>query len=136
VPWIAGIAGLGFSWLAGSLAAGSGMLGLAAGAALLFAFKIATPRDGKLAATLAPVHYHHAVASMLTHARGLADAKSWDDWFESYAESEAESHADRKELLDKRSSSQMEELFERYTDSGESENAPVRSNGEEAPADD
>ncbi|WP_435145926.1 hypothetical protein [Halobaculum sp. P14] len=137
VPWIAGGAALGFSWLAGALAAGSGLLGLFVGGLSLFAFKIAKPRDGKLAANLAPIHYHHAVASMLTHARGLADAKSWDDWYRRYTESEADSHADRKELLDDRSESQMEQLFDRYVNDGAGDD-PIResADGEEAPADD
>jgi len=95
----------------------------------------ASPRDGYLEADLAPIHYHHAVASMLTHARGLADAKSWDDWFRNYAESEAETHADRKELLDDRSESQMEQLYNRYVQDGRRD-APVRDRDEEAPADD
>ncbi|QLG64041.1 hypothetical protein HUG12_10825 [Halorarum salinum] len=141
VPYIAGIAALGFSYGIGSLAAGTGLLGLLVGSVLLFAFKIAQPRDGKLHANLAPIHYHHAVGSMLTHARGLADAKSWDDWFRNYTESEAESHADRRDLLDDRSESQMGKLFDRYVGTGTDE-APVRNghsgreDGEEAPADD
>ncbi|WP_256288790.1 hypothetical protein [Halobellus inordinatus] len=136
VPYFAGGSALGFSALAGSMLAGSWPLGLFVGGFGLFAFKIARPKDGRLFANLAPIHYHHAVASMLTHARGLADAKSWDDWFRNYAESEAESHADRKELLDDRSESQMERLFDRYvgSDTGDS---PVRdTDSEEAPADD
>ena len=135
MPYLAGGFALGFSALAGSLLTGSWPLGLFVGGFTLFAFKIARPKDGRLFANLAPIHYHHAVASMLTHARGLADAKSWDDWFRNYAESEAESHADRKELLDDRSESQMERLFDRYvgSDTGDS---PVRNDSEEAPADD
>lgn len=129
VPYLMGGLGLGFSWLAGNLLAGSGLLGLFLGAIAIFAFKIATPIDGRLFADLAPIHYHHAVASMLTHARGLADAKSWDDWFRNYAESEAESHADRKDLMDDRASSQMETLFERYV--GETDDAPIRRNGDD-----
>lgn len=139
VPWLAGGAALGFSWLVGAVATGSGLLGLLVGAVALFAFKIARPRDGKLAADLAPLHYHHAVASMLTHARGLADAKSWDEWFKSYAESEADSHAERKDLLDDRSESQMEQLFNRYV-ARDGDDAPVKErngNGvQEEPADD
>jgi hypothetical protein len=129
MPYIAGGGALGFSALAGELLAGSWPLGLFVGGFGLFAFKLARPKDGRLFANLAPIHYHHAVASMLTHARGLADAKSWDDWFRNYAESEAETHADRKELLDDRSESQMERLFERYVgnDAGD---APVRGDSD------
>jgi hypothetical protein len=139
VPWLAGLGALGFSWLAGDLIAGSGVLGLFIGAVLVFATKVARPREGELFANLAPIHYHHAVGTMLTHARGLADAKSWDDWFRNYAESEAESHADRKELLDDRSESQLEELYDRYVGQSAGD-APVKGrNGDsrqEAPSDD
>lgn len=129
VPYLAGGLALAFSWAVGTLATGSGILGLLAGGLVLFAFKLAQPRDGRLDADLAPLHYHHAVASMLTHARGLADAKSWDEWFKNYAESEADSHADRKELLDDRSESQLEQLFDRYVGRSEAEDAPVRDRG-------
>ncbi len=135
VPWLAGGVTLGFSWMAGQLAAGSGLLGLFLGGLGIFAFKVAKPRDGELSANLAPIHYHHAVGSMLTHARGLADAKSWDDWFRNYAESEAETHADRKELMDDRSESQLEQLYNRYVAKDDGD-APVRDNGQEASADD
>ena len=143
VPWIAGGLGLGLSWLLGTVLTGSGALGLLVGAVAIFATKIARPKDGYLRADLAPLHYHHAVASMLTHARGLADAKSWDEWFTNYAESEAESHADRQELLDDRSESQMDQIFQRYVGEGGAEDAPVRGRGseivdrdQEEPADD
>ncbi|MFB6368438.1 MAG: hypothetical protein ABEJ00_02385, partial [Gemmatimonadota bacterium] len=127
VPWIAGGLALGAGWVAGQLLTGSGLLGLLVAGIGLFATKIARPRDGQLWADLAPLHYHHAVASMLTHAQGLADAKSWEEWFKSYAESEAESHADRTELLDERSESQMDEIFSRYVQ--QDAEAPVRDNG-------
>ena len=138
VPWLAGGAALGFSALAGQLAAGAPLLGLFVGGLALFAFKIAKPRDGLLEANLAPIHYHHAVGSMLTHARGLADAKSWDDWFRNYAESEAASHADRKDLLDDRSESQLDQLYSRYVKDSRQESAVRgRDDGQqEAPADD
>jgi hypothetical protein len=139
VPYIMGLAALGFSWLAGDLITGSGVLGVFVGALALFATKVARPREGTLFANLAPIHYHHAVGTMLTHARGLADAKSWDDWFRNYAESEAESHADRKELLDDREESQLEKLYERYVGQSAGD-APVRgrneNGGQEAPSDD
>ena len=135
VPYLMGVGALGFSWLAGQLAAGSGVLGLFVGAVVLFATRIAKPREGELFANLAPLHYHHAVGTMLTHASGLADAKSWEDWFTNYAESEAESHADRKELLDDRSESQLEQLYERYV-GGESADAPIRGRDQEVSADD
>jgi len=135
VPYIAGIAALGFSYLIGNVVAGTGLLGLLVGGLLLFTFKVLEPVEGRLEASLAPVHYNHAVATMLTHARGLADAKSWDDWFRNYARSEAESHADRQDLMDDRSDSQLEELFDRYV--GESADAPTRdSDSEGASADD
>ncbi|GAA3865798.1 hypothetical protein GCM10022627_15130 [Haloarcula argentinensis] len=137
VPWIAGGLTLGAGWVGSQLLTGSGLLGLAVAGLGLFAFKIARPRDGELSANLAPLHYHHAVGSMLTHARGLADAKSWDEWFRNYAESEAESHADRKELLDDRSESQMDEIYNRYVAQSDGD-APVRNgdSGQEEPADD
>lgn len=139
VPYLAGLGALAFSWLGSQLLTGSGLLGLFVGGLVLFATKIAKPRSGELLANLAPLHYHHAVGSMLTHARGLADAKSWDDWFRNYAESEAESHADRKELLDDRSESQLEQLYNRYVGEEDHE-PPVRNRGggrdEEVPADD
>nr|WP_193570193.1 hypothetical protein [Halorussus sp. JP-T4] len=137
VPYLMGIGALGFSWVAGQLAAGSGLLGLFVGGVILFATRIAKPRKGRFFANLAPVHYHHAVGTMLTHARGLADAKSWEDWFKNYAESEAESHADRKELLDDRSESQLEQLYDRYVGEGSSD-APVRNGnaGQEVTSDD
>lgn len=135
VPYLAGGFALAVSWMAGALLAGSGLLGLFVGALAIFATKIAQPRDGRLFARLAPVHYHHAVGSMLTHARGLADAKSWDDWFRSYAESEADKKAERKDLLEDRSQTQMERITDRYLGEANDDDAPVRGR-EEAPADD
>ncbi|WP_238392200.1 voltage-gated chloride channel family protein [Halorussus amylolyticus] len=136
VPYVAGFSALGMSWMAGQLAAGSGLLGVFLGGLGIFAVKVAKPRDGRLYANLAPIHYHHAVGSMLTHARGLADAKSWDDWFRNYAESEAETHADRKELMDDRSESQLDQLYKRYVAKDGAEDGPVRDNSQEASADD
>lgn len=137
VPYLSGGLALAFAWGAGALLAGSGVLGAVVGGFAIFATKILQPREGRLFANLAPVHYHHAVGSMLTHAKGLADAKSWEDWFQNYAESEAESHADRKELMDDRSESQLEQLFDRYVGHDPDADAAVRSSGsEEASADD
>ena len=137
VPWLAGGLVLGMGWLGGSLLTGSGALGLFTVGLALFATKIARPRDGKLFADLAPIHYHHAVAAMLTHARGVADAKAWDEWYGEYVQSEASKQADKSELLEDRTESQMDELFNRYVDDGETE-PPTRdtSSDTEASADD
>ncbi|QHS18379.1 hypothetical protein GWK26_11850 [haloarchaeon 3A1-DGR] len=138
VPWVAGAAALGMGWLGGSLLTGSGPLGLFTVGLALFAFKVARPRDGELFANLAPIHYHHAVAAMLTHAKGVADAKSWDEWYTEYVRESASTQADKSELLDDRSKSQMDELFDRYVEAGESD-APIRDDGAssgEASADD
>lgn len=136
MPYIAGLAALGMGWVAGSVLTGSGLLGVLVAGLGLFATKIAKPREGRLWANLAPVHYNHAVGAMLTHARGLSNAKGWEDWFRNYAESEAETQADRQELLDDRSESQMDQLYKRYVGDGE-EDAPIRSNSDqEASTDD
>lgn len=119
-PYLMGLGALGFSWLAGSALTGSGILGLLVGAVVLIATKVATPVDGHLFARLAPAHYHHAVGAMLTHAQELGNAKAWDDWYESYVESEADKKADKKDLTDRRSQSQMDRLFDRYTQNGTS----------------
>lgn len=124
VPYILGIGFLGFSWVLGQTATGSGLLGLTVGGFLLAVTKIARPVDGKMFANLAPVHYNHAVASMLTHAKGLGEAKAWDDWFRQYQESEAEKDANVAELEDEGQVSQMEQLFNRYV--GKAESAPTR----------
>ena len=127
VPYILGAGWLGFSWLIGQTLAASGLLGLTIGSFLLAITKIARPVDGKMKASLAPVHYSHAVAAMLTHAKGLGEAKAWDDWFRNYAESEAEKDAQVAELEEDRQTSQMQRLFDRYV--GKTNDTPTRSEG-------
>lgn len=137
VPWLAGLATLGFSYVAGGALLGNSALGLLAAGLGIFAFKIAQPREGRLHANLAPVHYNHAVAGMLTHARRLGEAKNWQDWFREYTESEAARDADTRELKDDRARTQLEEISSRYLNSNQ--DAPTRGSREddqEAPADD
>jgi hypothetical protein len=127
-PYLLGIGALGLSWLAGQVLTGSGVLGLLVGGLLVFAVGVARPTAGRLFANLAPVHYHHAVSAMLTHAQGLGEARAWEDWFRQYAESEADKKADKKALTDDRSKSQMERLFDRYVGDTDAD-APTRSGG-------
>lgn len=125
IPYLLGIGFLGLSWLTGKTLTGSGLLGLTIGGFLLAITKVARPVDGKMVANLAPVHYNHAVASMLTHAKGLGEAQAWDDWFRRFQESEAEKDAQAAELEDSRQMTQMEKIYDRYM--GKSDDAPTRS---------
>ena len=128
VPYILGIGALGLSWVAAEALTGSGLLGLTLGGFVLAVTKVAQPVDGKMRARLAPTHYNHAVAAMLTHAKGLGEARAWDDWFRNYAESEAEKDAGVAELEDDRTTSQMDQLFNRYV--GKSGDDPTREGSE------
>jgi len=130
-PYILGAGFLGLSWLAGQVLTGTGTLGLLVGGVVLLATKIATPVEGRLYAKLAPLHYNHALSAMLTHAQQLSEAKSWQDWFEEATKEKASRAADKKDLEDNKSQSQLEELFDRYVG-----DAPERDVPEEVTADD
>jgi hypothetical protein len=140
-PWILGLGWLGATWFGGQLLVGSSTLGVLLGAGALVAFKIARPVSGHLKANLAPLHYHRAVGTMLQHAEGVSEAKAWDTLFRELSEEKAENKADKSDLADEASSSQLDQLFDRYT--GRSDGAgggPVGRRDEEpdteAPADD
>jgi len=126
-PYVLGLGWLGASAGIGKLILQSPILGLLIGAGMLTAVKIARPISGELRANLAPLHYHRALATMLTHADGLSEAKAWDTLFRDLAEERAENKADKAELQDEQSTSQLDQLFDRFTGEG-----PVgrMSNGE------
>lgn len=141
-PWLLGAGWLAGSWFGGSLLVGSSTLGVLVGGAALVAAKVARPVSGRLYANLAPLHYHRALGAMLTHAEGVSEAKAWDTLFKELSEEKAENQADKAELADEASSSQLDQLFDRYTSRSEDarEGGPVgtvaEDGSEEAPADD
>jgi hypothetical protein len=117
-PYVLGLGWLGASAGIGKLVAQSPIMGLLLGAGALTAVKIARPISGELRANLAPLHYHRALATMLTHADGLSEAKAWDTLFRDLAEERAENKADKAELHDEQSTSQLDQLFDRFTGEG------------------
>jgi len=135
-PYLLGIGWLGASAGIGKLLAQSPILGLLLGAGALTAVKIARPISGELSANLAPLHYHRALATMLTHADGLSEAKAWDTLFRDLAEERAENKADKAELRDEQSTSQLDQLFDRFTGEGPVGRVSNGESKEEAPADD
>lgn len=113
-PYIAGIAALGFSWVLGGLVFASNALGLVVGAGLLIALKIYQPVEGVAQAKLAPLHYHTAVGTMLTHAKKLGDAKAWQDLYHDLVSENAKNRADDKNLADAGSRTQAQAVAEEY----------------------
>jgi hypothetical protein len=135
-PYLLGGGWLGLTALAGDVLANSWPLGLFVGGFALLVTKVARPSAGRFYADLAPVHYHHAVGAMLTHATELGDAKAWQEWFLNYTESEAENAAEKKDLADDRSTTQLEQLFSRYVGEDDTDTPTRSSAGGEASGDD
>jgi hypothetical protein len=129
--YLFGAGALVVSYLAGGYLVGSEVLGLLVGAGVLTAWKLYRPVQGSLEANLAPIHYHRAVGTMLTHAEKLGQAKAWEELYRDLTREKAQNKADKKDLADQRSESQLDQLFDRHT--GES-GGPVGqlSNGEAA----
>ncbi|MFB6367995.1 MAG: hypothetical protein ABEJ00_00025, partial [Gemmatimonadota bacterium] len=59
------------------------------------------------------------VGTMLTHAEKLGEAKAWEDLFRDLSREKAENKADKKDLADQRSESQLDQLFNRHVGEGD-----------------
>lgn len=140
-PYLAGVAALSFSWLVGGLVFASGALGLVCGAVILYIWKVWKPVEGIAHMTLAPMQYNPAIGAMLTHAKGLGNAKTWQDWYHRAVEGEAERNIEQKGLQDDATATQAQKVYESYLGSSESGDLPARRQGretdrEEVPSDD
>jgi hypothetical protein len=113
--YLFGAGALVVAYLAGGYLVGSSVLGLLVGAGVLTAWKLFQPKAGELEANLAPIHYHRAVGTMLTHAEKLGQAKAWEELYRDLTREKAENKADKKDLADQRSESQLDQLFDRHT---------------------
>jgi hypothetical protein len=134
--YLMGAGALVISYIGGGLILGSNVLGLLVGAGVLTTWKLLKPVAGRLEANLAPIHYHRAVGTMLTHAEKLGEAKAWEELYRDLTREKAENKADKKDLADQRSESQLDQLFKRHTGESGGPVGQVSSEGSEGSADD
>lgn len=108
------VVALGMSLGIGQLALGNPLVGLVVGVGVLSLWRVATPADGHLEVKLAPAHYSRALATVLSHAEEIGDARSLEYWVSETAETKMDKALDRKDLTDEQAASQMGKITERH----------------------
>lgn len=123
-PYGIGLGALLTSYLAGGFILGTNIGGLLIGIVLVTLFGVLEPDEGDAQIDLAPMHYGSAVAAMITHAKKLGNAKTWQEMYYEKSEEEAKNRAQESTLQAGSEMSQAQAVYNEFTGSETPDDAP------------